>query len=138
MGRRKLQAQPLCRVDGGKVKTSQGRRVWGVHRLGADASVPKGKCSGQALCFWFHPPRSRKVSAVLTRGSSDTAAERGAVQLGGGPGAPGLLVLLGQQQHEGHGQGAVVEAVHVGVIPLLEVGRALVKPAGSSGAGGLT
>lgn len=78
------------------------------------------------------------MSAVLTRGSSDTAAERGAVQLGGGPGAPGLLVLLGQQQHEGHGQGAVVEAVHVGVIPLLEVGRALVKPAGSSGAGGLT
>lgn len=53
-------------------------------------------------------------------GGSDAAAERGAVQPGGAAGAPGLLVLLGQQQHEGHGQGAVVEAVHVGVVPLLQ------------------
>lgn len=57
-------------------------------------------------------------------GGSDAAAERGAVQPGGGPGIPSLLVLLGQQQHEGHGQGTVVEAVHVGVIPLLRAGRA--------------
>lgn len=53
-------------------------------------------------------------------GGSDAAAERGAVQPGRGASTPGLLVLLGQQQHEGHGQGAVVEAVHVGVVPLLQ------------------
>ena len=46
-------------------------------------------------------------------------AEGGAVQLGGGPCTSGLLVDLGQQQGEGHGQGAVVEAVDVGVVPVL-------------------
>lgn len=67
------------------------------------------------------------VDAALLRpvigagaGGSDAAAERGAVQPGRGASTPGLLVLLGQQQHEGHGQGAVVEAVHVGVVPLLQ------------------
>lgn len=46
-------------------------------------------------------------------------AEGGAVQLGGGPCTSGLLVDLGQQQGEGHGQGTVVEAVDVGVVPVL-------------------
>lgn len=82
-------------------------------------------------------PRSRKPSALLIRGRSDAAAERGAVELGRGPSAPSLLVLLGQQQDEGHGQGAVVEAVHVGVIPLLQTGRALARSAGAVGAMGL-
>lgn len=48
-----------------------------------------------------------------------STAEGGAVQLGGGPRASSLLVDLGQQQDEGHGQGTVVEAVDVGVIPVL-------------------
>lgn len=51
---------------------------------------------------------------------SDTStAEGGEGQLGRGPCVPSLLVDLGQQQDKGHGQGAVVEAVNVGVIPFL-------------------
>ena len=49
-----------------------------------------------------------------------STAKGGAVQLGGGPRASSLLVDLGQQQDEGHGQGTVVEAVDVGVIPVLQ------------------
>lgn len=48
------------------------------------------------------------------------AAQGGAAQLGRGPRLSSLLVDLGQQQDEGQGQGAVVEAVHVGAVPLLQ------------------
>lgn len=51
--------------------------------------------------------------------SDTSAAEGGEGQLGGGPCVPSLLVDLGQQQDKGHGQGTVVEAVNVGVIPFL-------------------
>lgn len=51
---------------------------------------------------------------------SDTSAAEGREgQLGGGSCIPSLLVDLGQQQDKGHGQGTVVEAVDVGVIPFL-------------------
>lgn len=57
---------------------------------------------------------------------SDTStAKAGAVQLGRGPCTPSLPVDLGQQQGEGHGQGTVVEAVDVGVVPILQGVRGL-------------
>lgn len=51
--------------------------------------------------------------------SDTSAAEGGEGQFCGSPRIPSLLVDLGQQQDEGHGQGTVVEAVDVGVIPFL-------------------
>lgn len=51
--------------------------------------------------------------------SDTSAAEGGEGQLRGVPRIPSLLVDLGQQQDEGHGQGTVVEAVDIGVIPFL-------------------
>lgn len=74
---------------------------------------------------WAHMELVGKdpVEQSTVLGGSDTAAQRGAVEPGGAAGTPGLLVLLGQQQHKGHGQGAVVEAVHVGVVPLLQRGE---------------
>lgn len=68
---------------------------------------------------WLQEPKSQCPAWL---GTSDTAAECGAVEPGRGPTGPGL-VLLRQQQHKGHRQGAVVEAVHVGVIPLLQWGE---------------
>lgn len=51
--------------------------------------------------------------------SDTSAAEGGEGQLGRGPRIPSLLVDLGQQQDKGHGQGTVVEAVNIGIIPFL-------------------
>lgn len=48
------------------------------------------------------------------------AAQGGAAQRGRWSRVSSLLVDLGQQQDEGHGQGTVVEAVDVGVVPLLQ------------------
>jgi len=48
------------------------------------------------------------------------AEEAEEAELGGVPSRPGVAVLLRQQQDEGHGQRQVVEAVHVGVVPLLQ------------------
>lgn len=48
------------------------------------------------------------------------AAERQAGDLCSVFSRPGVAVLLGQQQHEGHGQRQMVEAVDVGVVPLLQ------------------
>lgn len=122
-----------ARADGGKGMKSPGRaQSWWEKMLVSQQKMQRAGI--WLLVAHLHRLRSGKTRAPLGRGGSDAAAERGAVQPGGGPGAPGLLVLLGQQQHEGHGQGAVVEAVHVGVIPLLQAGRALVRPAGAAGA----
>lgn len=76
------------------------------------------------------PPRPPAASVGQGRGrargaggagcrSDAGAAQGGAAQLGWGPRVSSLLVDLGQQQDEGQGQGAVVEAVHVGAVPLL-------------------
>ena len=96
--------------------------------------VSQRKMQRAGILLLVASPQEQKIKCPARTGGSDAAAERGAVEPGRGPGAPGLLVLLGQQQHEGHGQGAVVEAVHIGVIPLLQAGRALVRPAGAAGA----
>lgn len=47
------------------------------------------------------------------------AAEGEAAQLSGAAAGPGVAVLLGEDQDEGHGQREVVEAVDVRVVPLL-------------------
>lgn len=94
----------------------------GTELVGKDTGVPKENPAGRI--FLLAAALHQQGAGTRVPGVSDAAAERGAVQPGGGPGTPGLLVLLGQQQHEGHGQGTVVEAVHVGVIPLLQAGRA--------------
>lgn len=88
-------------ADGGKSKPFHRRKALGAYGAG-----------GQ-----------RSSGAKHHAGGSDAAAQRGAVEPGRAASPPGLLVLLGQQQHEGHGQGAVVEAVHVGVVPLLQRGK---------------
>lgn len=102
--------------------------------MGEDADVPQENAAGILLLVAL--PQEQKSKCPAHPDGSDAAAERGAVEPGGGPGVPGLLVLLGQQQHKGHGQGAVIEAVHVGVIPLLQVGRELARPAGAEVLGG--
>ena len=48
------------------------------------------------------------------------AAQREAAELGGVPLRPRVAVLLRQQQDEGHSQRQMVEAVDVGVVPLLK------------------
>lgn len=64
---------------------------------------------------------ARHEARILQQGlwSDTSATEGGEGQLGWGPRVPSLLVDLGQQQDKGHGQGTVVEAVDVGVIPFL-------------------
>lgn len=47
------------------------------------------------------------------------AAERKAGELRRVLSRPGVAILLWQQQDEGHSQGQMVEAVDVGVVPLL-------------------
>lgn len=79
-----------------------------------------------------HSPGIRRGGQGLGAGrgaKSDTGTAQGAaVQLGRGPCASSLLVHLGQQQDEGHGQGAVVEAVHISVVPVLQGWRGCVCP----------
>lgn len=79
---------------------------------GEASGSEEGRCSGSG--------RTGQSGARSQDARSDAGtAEGGAVQLGRGPCASGLLVDLGQQQGEGHGQGTVVEAVDVGVVPVL-------------------
>lgn len=59
------------------------------------------------------------LRAGLGAASDASTAQGGAVQLGRGPRGSSLLVDLGQQQNKGHGQGTVVEAVDIGVVPVL-------------------
>lgn len=78
--------------------------------------VPSGRAGWGAL----GRPGTGQGGAQSRDARSDAGtAEGGAVQLGGGPCTSGLLVDLGQQQGEGHGQGTVVEAVNVRVVPVL-------------------
>lgn len=89
-----------------------------------DPREPAGSEKGR-FCSPEGPGRAGGGGWELWATRSDTStAEGGAVQLGGWPCASSLLVGLGQQQDEGHGQGAVVEAVDVGIIPLLQEQRA--------------
>lgn len=71
--------------------------------LGRDSSTARQEGRGLQQGLW----------------SDASAAQGGEGQLGGGPCIPSLLVDLGQQQDKGHGQGTVVEAVNIGVIPFL-------------------
>lgn len=87
-------------------------------------------CFGHAGIFWCVQQQQQQSSTrqnthnsqIKRLGRQDTTyttAEREAAELGGVPARPCEAVLLGQQQHEGHSQRQVVEAVHVGVVPLL-------------------
>lgn len=50
------------------------------------------------------------------------AAESEAAEFGGVASCSCVAIFLGQQQNEGHGQRQMVEAVDVGVVPLLKRG----------------
>lgn len=84
----------------------------GRGRTGGPPSRPPAASVGQGR------GRARGAGGAGCR-SDAGAAQGGAAQLGRGPRVSSLLVDLGQQQDEGQGQGAVVEAVHVGAVPLL-------------------